>query len=86
MNNVYEENKCSDLRAECIALRDKSFQLITARSIPTHFSHTYKNKCSDLRAVFTTLESVVHHFPTAHIDDIGKRFSQFKEARVAHTQ
>jgi hypothetical protein len=45
-----------------------------------------ENKCSNLRAVFTALESVVHHFPTAHIDDIGKRFSQFKEARVAHTQ
>jgi hypothetical protein len=45
-----------------------------------------ENKCSDLRAVFTALESVVHHFPIAHIDDIGKRFSQFKEARVAHMQ
>jgi hypothetical protein len=86
MNNVYEENKCSDLRAECIALRDKSFQLVAARSTPTHFSHTYKNKCSDLQAVFTALELVVHHFSTAHIDDIGKRFSQFKEARVTHTQ
>jgi hypothetical protein len=45
-----------------------------------------KNKCSDLRAVFTALELVVQHFPTAHIDDMGKRFSQFKKARVAHTQ
>jgi hypothetical protein len=80
------KNKCSDLRAECIELCDKSFQLIAARSTPTHFPHTYENKCSDLRAVFTALESVVQHFPTAHIDDIGKRFSQFKEARVAHTQ
>jgi hypothetical protein len=50
MNNVYEEKKCSDLRAECIALREKSFQLIAARSTLTHFSHTYENKCSDLRA------------------------------------
>jgi hypothetical protein len=80
------ENKCSDLRAKCIELRDKSFQLIAVRSTPTHFSHTYENKCSDLRAVFTALESVVQHFPTAHIDDIGKRFSQFKKARVSHTQ
>ena len=86
MNNVYEKNKCTNLRAECIELRDKSFQLIAARFTPTHFSHTYENKCSVLRAVFTALESVVQHFPTAHIDDIGKRFSQFNEARVAHMQ
>jgi hypothetical protein len=80
------KNKCSDLRVECIELHDKSFQLIAAISTLTHFSHTYENKCSDLRVVFTALESVVQYFPTAHIDDIGKRFSQFKEARVAHTQ
>jgi hypothetical protein len=42
---VYEENKCSDLRAECIDLCDKSYQFIATRS------NVYKeNKCSDLRA------------------------------------
>jgi hypothetical protein len=86
MNYVYEENKCTDLRAEFKDIRDKVDQLIAARSTLTHFSHTYENKCLDLRAVFTTLESVVKHFPTTYIDDIGKRFSQFKEARVAHMQ
>jgi hypothetical protein len=57
MNNVYEEKKCSDLRAECIALREKSFQLIAARSTLTHFSHTYENKCSDLRAECNALRN-----------------------------
>jgi hypothetical protein len=38
---MYEENKCSDLRAEFKDRRDKVDQLIAARSTVTHFSHTY---------------------------------------------
>jgi hypothetical protein len=41
MNYVYEENKCTDLRAEFKDIRDQVDQLIAARSTPTHFSHTY---------------------------------------------
>jgi hypothetical protein len=41
MNNVYEENKCIDLHAEFKDIRDKVYQLVAARSTPTHFSHTY---------------------------------------------
>ena len=41
MNNVYEENKCTDLRAEFNDLSENFYQLKADRSIPIHFSHTY---------------------------------------------
>jgi hypothetical protein len=41
MNNGYEDNKCSDLRAEFNDIRNKFYQFKAARSTPTHFSHTY---------------------------------------------
>jgi hypothetical protein len=41
MNNVYEENKCTDLRAKFKDIHDKVYQLVATRSTSTHFSHTY---------------------------------------------
>jgi hypothetical protein len=41
MNNVYEENKCTDLRAEFNDLREKFYQIKAAKSTLTHFSYTY---------------------------------------------
>jgi hypothetical protein len=41
MNNVYQENKCTDLRVEFKDICDKVDQLIAARSTPSHVSHTY---------------------------------------------
>ena len=55
---------------------------------PSNFSYEqewqYQNE--HVKSIFASLELVVQHFPTTHIDDIGKRFAQFKEARVAHMQ
>jgi hypothetical protein len=50
------------------------------------YEQEWKYQNEHVKSVFASLESVVQHFPTPHIDDIGKRFAQFKEARVAHTQ
>jgi hypothetical protein len=41
MNNGYEENKCSNLRAEFNDICDKFYKFKAARSTLTHFSHTY---------------------------------------------
>jgi hypothetical protein len=41
MNNGYEENKCSDLRAEFNDIRDQFYKFKAARSALTHFSQTY---------------------------------------------
>jgi hypothetical protein len=50
------------------------------------YEQEWKYQNEHVKSVFASLELVVQHFPTAHIDDIGKIFAQFKEARVAHMQ
>jgi hypothetical protein len=58
----------------------------TSHSPNFSYEQKWQYQNEHVKSVFASLESVVQDFPTAHIDDIGKRFAQFKEARAAHTQ